>query len=201
MGLVTLAMIVLIVAAVYLIARSWKQQDRLDAARAEVIESEKTRALAEAELNRQRDLAEQSLRLNAAVENMTQGLCMFDKDGRLVVCNDIYAKMYKLPAGTGAARRALQRHHRVSRQDQPRQGRTRPADSLAVGDVRKSEDRRESTSIPTAGSSVSPGGCCRPAAGSRPTMTSPSSNARRASWTRPRGSSTSSSRTFRSRWS
>ncbi len=97
-GLVTLAMIILIVAAVYLIARSWKQQDRLDAARAEIIESEKTRALAEAELNRQRDLAEQSLRLNAAVENMTQGLCMFDNDGRLVVCNDIYAKMYKLPA-------------------------------------------------------------------------------------------------------
>jgi diguanylate cyclase (GGDEF)-like protein/PAS domain S-box-containing protein len=98
MGLVTLAMIILIVAAVYLIARSWKQQDRLDAARAEIIESEKTRVLAEAELNRQRDLAEQSMRLNAAVDNMTQGLCMFDKDGRLVVCNDIYAKMYKLPA-------------------------------------------------------------------------------------------------------
>ena len=38
------------------------------------------------------------MRLNAAVENMTQGLCMFDRDGRLVVCNDIYAKMYKLPA-------------------------------------------------------------------------------------------------------
>jgi diguanylate cyclase (GGDEF)-like protein/PAS domain S-box-containing protein len=98
MGLVTLAMIVLIVAAMYLIARSWKQQDRLDAARAEVIESEKTRVLAEAELNRQRDLAEQSTRLNAAVENMTQGLCMFDKNGGLVVCNEIYAKMYKLPA-------------------------------------------------------------------------------------------------------
>jgi diguanylate cyclase (GGDEF)-like protein/PAS domain S-box-containing protein len=98
MGLVTLAMITLIVTAVYLIARSWKQQDRLDAARAEIIESEKTRALAEAELNRQRDLAEQSMRLNAAVENMPQGLCMFDKDGRLVVCNDIYIKMYKLPA-------------------------------------------------------------------------------------------------------
>jgi diguanylate cyclase (GGDEF)-like protein/PAS domain S-box-containing protein len=97
-GLVTLALIVLIVAAAYMIGRSWKQQDRLDAARAEIIESEKTRVLAEAELNRQRDLAEQSVRLNAAVENMTQGLCMFDKDGRLVVCNDIYTKMYKLPA-------------------------------------------------------------------------------------------------------
>src|SRR6202790_4486614 len=29
---------------------------------------------------------------------MTQGLCMFDRDARLVVCNDLYAKMYRLPA-------------------------------------------------------------------------------------------------------
>ncbi len=98
MGLITSVMIALIVMAAIFMARSWKQQDRLIAARAEVVESEKTRMLAEAELNRQRDLAEQSMRLNAAVENMTQGLCMFDKDGRLVVCNDIYAKLYRLPA-------------------------------------------------------------------------------------------------------
>ena len=98
MGFITSAMIALIVIAAVFMARSWKQQDRLDAARAEIMESEKTRVLAEVELNRQRDLAEQSMRLNAAVENMTQGLCMFDKDGRLVVCNDIYTKMYNLPA-------------------------------------------------------------------------------------------------------
>jgi len=97
MGLVTVALIALIVMAAIFMARSWKQQDRLDAARAEVIESERTRVLAEAELNRQRDLAEQSMRLNAAVENMTQGLCMFDKDGRLLICNDTYVKMYRLP--------------------------------------------------------------------------------------------------------
>jgi diguanylate cyclase (GGDEF)-like protein/PAS domain S-box-containing protein len=97
MASITAAMIALIVLAVYLVARSWKQQDRLDAARAEVAEADKTRMLAEAELNRQRDLAEQSMRLNAAVENMTQGLSMFDKDGRLVVCNEHYAKMYLLP--------------------------------------------------------------------------------------------------------
>ena len=98
MGFITLAMIALIIMAAIFMARAWKQQDRLDAARADVMESEQTRMLAEAELNRQRDLAEHSMRLNAAVENMTQGLCMFDKDGRLVVCNDTYAKMYKLPA-------------------------------------------------------------------------------------------------------
>jgi diguanylate cyclase (GGDEF)-like protein/PAS domain S-box-containing protein len=98
MGAIAAAMIGLIVIAAWLIARSWQQQERLNAARAEIIESDKVRALAEAELNRQRDLAEQSRRFNAAVENMTQGLCMFDRDARLVVCNDLYAKMYRLPA-------------------------------------------------------------------------------------------------------
>src|SRR5580704_2919522 len=74
MGAIAAAMIGLIIIAAWLIARSWRQQERLNAARAEIIESDKTRALAEAELNRQRDLAEQSRRFNAAVENMTQRL-------------------------------------------------------------------------------------------------------------------------------
>jgi diguanylate cyclase (GGDEF)-like protein/PAS domain S-box-containing protein len=98
MGVIAAAMIGLIIIAAWLIARSWRQQERLNAARAEIIESDKVRALAEAELVRQRDLAEQSRRFNAAVEHMTQGLCMFDRDARLVVCNDLYAKMYRLPA-------------------------------------------------------------------------------------------------------
>jgi diguanylate cyclase (GGDEF)-like protein/PAS domain S-box-containing protein len=98
MGLTAAAMIGIIVIAAWLIARSWKQQERLNAARAEVIEAEKVRALAEAELNRQRELAEQSLRFSAAVENMSQGLCMFDKEKKLVVCNRLYARIYKLPA-------------------------------------------------------------------------------------------------------
>jgi diguanylate cyclase (GGDEF)-like protein/PAS domain S-box-containing protein len=98
MGFIATVMIIIIIIAVCLIARSWKQQERLNAARAEVIESDKVRALAEAELNRQRDLAEQSMRFNAAVENMTQGLCMFDREKRLVVCNELYARMYRLPS-------------------------------------------------------------------------------------------------------
>jgi diguanylate cyclase (GGDEF)-like protein/PAS domain S-box-containing protein len=97
MAVIAAAMIGLIIIAAWLIARSWQQQERLNAARAEIIYSDKVRALAEAELVRQRDLAEQSRRFNAAVENMTQGLCMFDRDARLVVCNDLYANMYRLP--------------------------------------------------------------------------------------------------------
>jgi methyl-accepting chemotaxis protein len=32
-----------------------------------------------------------------AIDNMSQGLCMFDRDERLVVCNSRYAQMYQLP--------------------------------------------------------------------------------------------------------
>ena len=97
MGIIAATMIGLIIIAAWLIARSWQQQERLNAAHAEIIYSDKVRALAEAELIRQRDLAEQNMRFTAAVENMTQGLCMIDGDARLVVCNERYAKMYRLP--------------------------------------------------------------------------------------------------------
>src|ERR1700733_5139785 len=96
--LITGLMIVVIIIAAGLIARFWKQRIGLNAARAEVVEADKVRALAEAELHRQRDLAEQSMRFTAAVENMTHGLVMFDKDKRLVVCNERFAALYKLPA-------------------------------------------------------------------------------------------------------
>jgi diguanylate cyclase (GGDEF)-like protein len=45
----------------------------------------------------QTELREQKTRLDSALNNMGEGLCMFDGDKRLVVCNDRYAKMYRLP--------------------------------------------------------------------------------------------------------
>src|SRR5258708_38913277 len=36
-------------------------------------------------------------RFDAALKNMTHGLCMFDTEKRLVIWNDRYAKMYRLP--------------------------------------------------------------------------------------------------------
>jgi diguanylate cyclase (GGDEF)-like protein len=45
----------------------------------------------------QTELQEQKLRLDTAINHMGEGLCMFDADKRLVVCNDRYAKMYRLP--------------------------------------------------------------------------------------------------------
>ncbi len=96
MSAITAAMILLIIAAAHLIARSRKQQDRLNAARAQIIQSGKNRALAEAELKRQQDLASQNVRFNAAVENMSQGLSMYDAAQRLIVCNKQYAEIYRL---------------------------------------------------------------------------------------------------------
>jgi len=45
----------------------------------------------------QRELQEQKIRLDTAINHMGEGLCMFDAEKRLVVCNDRYAKMYRLP--------------------------------------------------------------------------------------------------------
>jgi diguanylate cyclase (GGDEF)-like protein len=42
-------------------------------------------------------LHSQNLQFDTALNNMSQGLCMFDAEKRLVVCNDRYAKMYQLP--------------------------------------------------------------------------------------------------------
>ncbi|MEO6361752.1 MAG: EAL domain-containing protein [Caldimonas sp.] len=38
----------------------------------------------------------ESLRFRTALNNMSQGLCFFDGDSRLIVCNDRYAEMYGL---------------------------------------------------------------------------------------------------------
>ena len=40
------------------------------------------------------ELRTQYLRFNAALNNMIQGLCMFDGDQRLIVCNERYLEMY-----------------------------------------------------------------------------------------------------------
>ena len=47
---------------------------------------------------READLQAQNLRVNAAVSNMSQGLVMFDAEGRLVIHNARYAEIYRLNA-------------------------------------------------------------------------------------------------------
>jgi diguanylate cyclase (GGDEF)-like protein len=43
-----------------------------------------------------RELEQANVRLDAALNNMSQGLTMFDKENRLVICNDRYLRMYGL---------------------------------------------------------------------------------------------------------
>ncbi len=47
---------------------------------------------------RDEELQAQNYRFETALDNMVQGLCMFDAQKRLVVCNRQYATMYALPA-------------------------------------------------------------------------------------------------------
>ena len=59
-----------------------------------------TEEIASSELaqRRKRDLERQNLRLSAVVNNISQGLCMFDAKGHIVVSNAPYARIYGLPA-------------------------------------------------------------------------------------------------------
>ncbi|HZD91760.1 MAG TPA: EAL domain-containing protein, partial [Pseudolabrys sp.] len=52
-----------------------------------------------------RRIDSQNFRLDTALNNMKQGLCMFDADGKLMVWNQRYADMYRL--GPGAVREGL----------------------------------------------------------------------------------------------
>ena len=51
----------------------------------------------EALLKRDQELTEQNERFNAALDNMSQGLCMFDQERRLLVCNRRFVELYDLP--------------------------------------------------------------------------------------------------------
>jgi PAS domain-containing protein len=62
--------------------------------------SQSSLAERESKLNEQsRELARANTQIDAALNNMSQGLCMFDKAGQLVICNERYLGMYHVPAG------------------------------------------------------------------------------------------------------
>ena len=66
-----------------------------DLIRSHEVETERERALAEVRFNTQREHLRHAERFEAAISNMSQGLCMFDADDRLIVCNDYLQKMYE----------------------------------------------------------------------------------------------------------
>ena len=53
-------------------------------------------------------LHENNEQLIAAINNMSQGLCMFDADARLVICNDRYREMYGLSSDVAKPGSSLQ---------------------------------------------------------------------------------------------
>ncbi len=76
--------------------------EALDAAGRHLEEAAAARARAEATLaeldRRDAELTGQNQRFDAALENMSQGICMFDGAQRLIVCNRRYAEMFGLTA-------------------------------------------------------------------------------------------------------
>ncbi|MEO6396763.1 MAG: EAL domain-containing protein [Devosia sp.] len=58
-----------------------------------------TEEIASSEIVQKRkfELERQNIRLEAAVNNISQGLCMFDATRRLVICNSPYQRIYDLP--------------------------------------------------------------------------------------------------------
>jgi diguanylate cyclase (GGDEF)-like protein len=84
--------------------------------RFEGIISELSRARQQVE-DSQKELHDQKLRLDTAINNMVEALCMFDAEKRLVVCNERYALLYRLPPEllrTGTPHADIIRHRVVN---------------------------------------------------------------------------------------
>ncbi|WP_245442568.1 bifunctional diguanylate cyclase/phosphodiesterase [Methylobacterium terrae] len=64
---------------------------------ARLAEAEAARAAAEARERGERELSAQHAQFGTALDHMTQGLCLFDGDDRLIVMNARYAQMHAVP--------------------------------------------------------------------------------------------------------
>ena len=74
---------------------------------------ERLLAIAQARMAVQGDALRHAERFQTALNNMLDGLCMFDAKGRLIVCNARYAEMYRLPqelTQPGASWTAIEAH-------------------------------------------------------------------------------------------
>jgi diguanylate cyclase (GGDEF)-like protein len=66
-------------------------------------------------LERKVQLEQVNIQLDVALNNMTHGLCLFDCDGRLVICNERYIRMYNLSTDVikpGCTLREMLEHRR-----------------------------------------------------------------------------------------
>ncbi|MGD0723074.1 MAG: EAL domain-containing protein [Roseiarcus sp.] len=88
--LVAVLIVGMIATTVIMLLRILDQQRRM-------VEAARARAAAELEISTQAQILKHAGRFEVALNNMLQGLCMFDTRERLIVCNSRYAQMYCLP--------------------------------------------------------------------------------------------------------
>lgn len=88
---------------------------RVEARTHELVEErERALGLADRIARSEKEIARHVERLEAALANMARGLSMFDAEGRLIICNEMYREIYNLPMsltrpGTSLAK--IVRHH------------------------------------------------------------------------------------------
>jgi methyl-accepting chemotaxis protein len=90
------------------------------------------------------DLQVQNLRIYVALDNMSQGLCMFDGDERLVVCNRRYMELYRLPREVAKRGRTLASllEYRISNGSfslEPNEYRRKLRETMAQGTITSTE--------------------------------------------------------------
>ena len=83
----------------------------------------------------QQRLTLEKQRLDTAVNNMTQGLLLFDSSQRLVVCNQRYIEMYGLSADVIKPGCSFPRRHRPSQGNRLVQRRRRSLRRLVLRDI------------------------------------------------------------------
>ena len=105
-------------------------------------------------IRRYQSLERTNLRFNTALENMTHGLCMFDADKRLVICNERYASLYRLPPEllkVGTTHEAIIAHRVMNGLLKGEQSAAQSTRSLAPwSSIRPRRSRAGSTNLPTA---------------------------------------------------
>ena len=86
-------------------------------------------------LEQNRMLSERDVRFDAALSNMSQGLAMFDANGKLVVCNRRFTELYKLPTELSEAGSDVEEieNHVASTREFDHSSVFRPHDDLGGG--------------------------------------------------------------------
>src|SRR5208282_3776902 len=90
--LIGIGTVLALICSAFLLKLSSRQFNRL--LKSEAALAEREVSLAE----KTRELQRANVHIDSALNNMSQGLCMFDADGRLIICNERYICMYNLSA-------------------------------------------------------------------------------------------------------